>query len=46
MTSMVAGGDYGNSATDSSHRENRNDGGDLDGEQGSHEAVLPFKIIP
>lgn len=46
MTSMVAGSEYGNGAADCSHCENRNNGANLDGEQGSHEAVLPFKIIP
>ena len=43
---MVASSEYRNSAADSSHRENRNNGGDLDGEQGHHEALLPFKNVP
>ena len=43
---MVASSEYGNSAADSGHCENRNNGGDLYGEQGNHEALLPFKNIP
>jgi len=42
----VAGREYRNGAADSGHCEARNNGGDLDAEQGNHEALPPFKNIP